>query len=232
VAAWARCLAVALATALLGFPCLLAGAFDPSGRAANGVIRLWARLLLRVGGIRVRTKGVERIPSVPAVFASNHASALDIPVLFGALPCDFRIIYKRSLALVPILGWALWAGRHVAIDRASPFRAKRSLDAAAARIRQGTSVVVFPEGTRATGGQTLPFKRGSVLLAIQAGVPIVPVSLVGVKQRIPKGLGSINSGEVLIRIHEPVETNGRDPEAAAQLAEQVRAIVTQGLTEA
>lgn len=196
------------------------------------MIRLWAHVLLRVGRIRVQIEGGERLPRGPAVFAANHASVLDIPVLFGGLPSEFRIIYKRSLALIPILGWALWAGRHVAIDRANPFKAKRSLDAAAGRIRQGTSVVMFPEGTRASGGQILPFKRGGFVLAIQAGVPLVPLSLVGVKQRMPNGLGSVNPGEVVIRIHPPLETQGRDPEAAAELALEVRAIVTRGLERA
>jgi len=225
-------LAIGVLTGVLTLPCLLAGSFDRSGRAANAVIRCWARLLLRVGGIRVRTLGSPRIPSGPAVFAANHASALDIPVLFSGLPRDFRIVFKRSLGLVPFLGWGLWAGRHVAIDRANPFKARHSLVAAADRIRHGTSVVVFPEGTRATGGELLPFKRGSFVLAIQAGVPLVPVSLVGVKQRIPRGLGSLTRGEVTIRIHDPIETQGRDPETAAQLAESVREIVIRGLNEA
>ena len=217
---------------VLCLPCVLLGLFDRSGRASNDVIRRWARLLLRTGGIRVRTLGAERIPKGPAVFAANHASALDIPVLFDALPNDFRIIYKRSLGRVPMVGWALWAGRHVAIDRANPFKAHQSLAAAADRIRHGTSVVVFPEGTRASGGEILPFKRGSFLLAIQAGVPLVPVSLIGVKQRIPKGLGSLTRGEVTIRIHDPIATQGRDPESAAGLAESVREIVIRGLSEA
>jgi len=225
-------LAVGLSTTVLGVPCILLGFVDRSGRASNWMIRLWARLLLRLGGIRVRILGAERVPAGPAVFAANHASALDIPVLFAALPCEFRIIYKRSLGLIPLMGWSLWAGRHVAIDRANPFKARRSLVAAAERIRGGTSVVVFPEGTRATGGELLPFKRGSFLIAIQAGVPLVPVSLVGVKRRIPRGLASLTPGEVTLRIHEPIETSGRDPETAAQLAEQVRATVVAGLEEA
>lgn len=224
-------LSVALSTIVLGTPCILLGIVDRSGRESNALIRSWARLLLRLGGIRVRSVGKERVPSGPAVFAANHASVLDIPVLFGALPRDFRIVYKRSLGLVPFVGWALWAGRHVAIDRGNPFKARRSLAAAAERIRGGTSVVVFPEGTRATGGAILPFKRGSFLLAIQAGVPIVPLSLVGVKQRIPTGLGSLTPGEVTLRIHEPIDTRGRAPEAAGELADEVRAIVVRGLLE-
>jgi 1-acyl-sn-glycerol-3-phosphate acyltransferase len=222
-------LAVGLSTAVLGVPCILLGFVDRSGRASNWMIRQWARLLLRLAGIRVHILGAERVPAGAVVFAANHASALDIPVLFAALPHEFRIIYKRSLGLIPIMGWSLWAGRHVAIDRANPFKARRSLAAAAERIRGGTSVVAFPEGTRATGGELLPFKRGSFLLAIQAGAPLVPVTLVGVKRRIPRGLSSLTPGEVTIRIHEPIETAARDPETAAQLAEEVRATVVRGL---
>lgn len=217
---------------VLTVPTVLLRIFDRSGRAGNGMIQRWGRVLLRLGGIRVRVVGAERIPSGPAVFAANHASALDIAVVFGGLPVDFRIIHKRSLGLVPFLGWSLWAGRHVAIDRANPFKARRSLAVAADRIRQGTSVVSFPEGTRSIGDRILPFKRGSFLLAIQAGAPVVPVSLVGVKARLPDGLGSLTPGEVTIRIHDPIATEGRDPDTAAQLAVEVHAIVTRGVTEA
>jgi 1-acyl-sn-glycerol-3-phosphate acyltransferase len=223
-------IAVAASVSVLTIPCVLIRLFEPSGRGSNAVIQLWARFLLRLGGIRVTTLDAPRIPGGPVVFAVNHASALDIPVLFAGLPA-FRIVYKRSLALVPFLGWSLWAGRHVAIDRANPFKARRSLDAAAQRIHDGTSVVVFPEGTRATGGETLPFKRGSFVLAIKAGVPVVPVSIVGVKQRLPRGLGSLTPGEVTLRVHAPLQTAGRDPESAGELAETVRGIVTRGLQE-
>ncbi len=117
------------------------------------------------------------------MYAANHASALDILIVFGHLPVDFRIVYKRSLSLVPLVGWAIWLGGHLPIDRSHPFRARRSLDAAARRIRGGTSVVVFPEGTRSPDGSVRRFKRGSFGLAIAAGVPVVPVSLAGVKAR-------------------------------------------------
>ena len=219
---------IVVTVTLLSVPCALIGLFDTSGRSSNAVIQFWARLLMRLGGIRVTTRDGERIPAGPVVFAANHVSALDIPVLFVGLPA-FRIVYKRSLGLIPFLGWSLWAGRHIAIDRANPFKARRSLEAAARRIRDGTSVVVFPEGTRATGGEILPFKRGSFVLAIQAGVPIVPVSLVGVRRRLPRGLGSLTSGEVTLRVHEPLETLGRDPESAGELAEVVRGMVLRGL---
>lgn len=223
---------LALATAILTVACLLA-ACDRSGAASNAVIRGWARLLLSVAGIRVAVEGAGSLPRSPVVFAANHASALDIPVLFVGMPRDFRILYKHSLRHVPFLGWSLLAGRHVAVDRANPFLARRSLDAAARRIREATSVVVFPEGTRATGGRLLlPFKRGSFVLAIEAGVPVVPVSLVGVKPLMPRGLGSLRSGEVRVVIHAPIPTQGRTGEDAALLAEQARQVVVAGLRAA
>lgn len=220
---------LATLTAVLTAPAVVAALLGSRGRLPNRLTRLWARLLLRVAGVRSSVTGADRIPSGPAVFAANHASALDIPVVFAGLPVDFRVIYKQSLRHVPFVGWALWAGRHVAIDRANPFKARRSLAAAAARIREGTSVVVFPEGTRASGGRPLPFKRGSFVLAIEAGVPVVPVSLVGVRERMPRGLGSLRSGTVRIVVHEPIPTAGRDPEAAAALADETHARVVSAL---
>ncbi|MGE0456078.1 MAG: lysophospholipid acyltransferase family protein [Vicinamibacteria bacterium] len=219
---------VAFATAGLAPLCLL---FALGGRRdrAHGVIRFWSRLLTRAFGIAVVVAGTPH--EGPAVYAANHASAADVPFLFGFLPFEFRIIYKRSLAYVPLVGWCLLAAGHVAIDRANPFRARRSLEAAAARIRAGTSVVVFPEGTRSPDGSVAHFKRGSFSLAIQAGVPIVPVSLMGVKNVIPRGLGSLRPGTVRVLIHPPLPTAGRRPEDAQALAEETRVVVARGVAQ-
>jgi len=148
--------------------------------------------------------------------------------VFGHLPVDFRIVYKKSLSLVPLLGWAIRLGGHIPIDRGNAFRARRSLDAAARRIRGGTSVVVFPEGTRSPDGAVRRFKRGSFGLAIEAGVAIVPVSLVGVKSVVPRGLTSLRPGLVRVRMHPPVPVAGRSPDEAEALAEEVRRIVAAG----
>jgi 1-acyl-sn-glycerol-3-phosphate acyltransferase len=223
--------AVAVATLVLGGPALLGGLVDRSGDAAHAVARLWARLVLRACGVDVELDGVAA-PPPPAVYAANHASALDIPVLFGYLPASFRIIYKRSLSWVPFLGWFLYLGGHVAIDRGNAFRAKKSLDRAAARIRRGMSVAVFPEGTRSRDGGVGHFKRGSFSLALSAGVPVVPVSLVGVKSVVPAGLLSVRPGRVRVVMHPPVATAGCDPESAPALAEQVRLIVARGAGQA
>jgi len=212
------------ATLVLGGPALLGGLFDRSGRSAHAIARLWGRIVLWACGVRVLVEERSGMPT-PAVYAANHASALDIPLLFGYLPVSFRIIHKKSLSLVPFIGWFLFLGGHVAIDRGNAFRARRSLERAASRIRQGTSVAVFPEGTRSGDGSVGHFKRGSFSLAMNAGVPIVPVSLVGVKAVAPMGVLSVRAGVVRLVAHPPVATSGRSAEEADVLAEEVRQMV-------
>lgn len=212
------------ATLLLGGPALLGGLLDSSGLTAHRIARLWGRIVLWACGVRVQVEERSGLPT-PAVYAANHASALDIPLLFGYLPVSFRIIHKRSLSLVPFIGWFLFLGGHVAIDRGNPFKAKRSLERAAARIRRGTSVAVFPEGTRSRDGAVRHFKRGSFSLAMSAGVPVVPVSLVGVKAVVPKGVLSVRPGVVRLVAHPSVATAGRSADRSDLLAEEVRKVV-------
>jgi 1-acyl-sn-glycerol-3-phosphate acyltransferase len=216
---------IALCTLAFGTAAVLAGLGDRSGRVGRSLARSWARIILRALGVRVEVGGRENVPPGPAVYAANHSSALDIPILFGYLPVDFRIIHKRSLYLIPILGWALYLGGHIGIDRANAFRARRSLGAAAERIRGGTSVAVFPEGTRSPDARVRPFKRGSFVLAAEAGVPVVPVSLLGVKAVVPQGIRTLRPGTVHLRVHPAIPQAGRDAEA---LAEEVRRIVGGG----
>ena len=221
------CALVAALTAILGIPCLLAGLLDRSGRLAHAVVRLWGRLLLAGLGVEVALEGASP-PDGPAVYAANHGSALDIPILFGYLPVEFRIIHKRSLYLVPLVGWYLYLGGHVGIDRGKAFRARRSLAAAARRISAGTSVAVFPEGTRSPDPRVRLFKRGSFLLAIRAAVPVVPISLVGVKDVAPSGILSLRPGRVALRLHPALATAGRQAGEAEALAEEVRRRVAWG----
>jgi 1-acyl-sn-glycerol-3-phosphate acyltransferase len=169
--------------------------------------------------------GRENVPPGPAVYAANHGSVLDIPILFGYLPVDFRIIHKRSLYYIPVVGAYLYLGRHIGIDRASAFGARRSLARAVERIRRGTSVAIFPEGTRSGDATVRAFKRGSFVLALSAGVPIVPVSLAGVKRIAPRGLLRMKPGTVRLTIHPAVATAGRHARDAGALADQVHRVV-------
>jgi 1-acyl-sn-glycerol-3-phosphate acyltransferase len=218
-----------VATLSLGPLAVLCGLFGlPS--LARRVASLWGRTLLWAWGIEVTVRGAA--PRGTAVYAANHSSALDIPLVFACLPVDFRVLHKRSLYLLPVIGWYLYAGGHIGVDRGNPFRARRSLSRAVARIRGGTSVLVFPEGTRNRDSAAVaPFKRGSFVLALEAGVPVVPVSLRGVKALVPGGLLHLRPGRVRVTLHEAVPTEGLPVEEAGALAERVRAVVAEGCRE-
>ena len=195
------------------------------GALAHRFAGMWGRVILRMWGVEVRIVGT--VPPGPAVYAANHGSALDIPIVFGYLPVDFRVIHKRSLRFLPIFGQYLYLGGHIAVDRANPFRARRSLSLAAVRIRGGTSVLVFPEGTRNRRGDgaVQPFKRGSFVLAVEAGVPVVPVSLAGVKRIAPEGLLRLRPGRVVLTLHAPMPTEGLTLDEAGALGDRVQAVV-------
>jgi 1-acyl-sn-glycerol-3-phosphate acyltransferase len=220
---------VALAhTAASATAAFLAAVVDRSGRTTRRIGGWWGRALLWLLRVDVTVSGAAHVPPGPALYAANHASTLDILVVFGHLPVDFRIIFKQSVAFIPILGWSIWLGGHVPIDRRNPFRARRSLERAARRIAAGTNVVVFPEGTRSRDGRVGLFRRGSFSLAIEAGVPVVPVSIVGVKAVVPDGIPSVRPGTVRVLIHPPMPSVGRTLEKVDAFAADVRAAVVAG----
>jgi 1-acyl-sn-glycerol-3-phosphate acyltransferase len=215
-----------LATLILSSAACVVGLLSPAG--ARALSHVWGRLLLWLFRVAVTSEGLAQLPRGAAVYAANHSSSLDILVLLARLPVDVRIIHKKSLSLVPLIGWTIALGGHIPIDRSNPFRARRSLDAAAERIRAGESVLVFPEGTRSRDGAVGHFKRGSFSLAIEAGVPVVPLSLVGVKALVPSGLFSLRPGRVTLRVHPAIPVADRRADDAPALAEETRAIVARG----
>jgi len=214
-------LAACLATLVFAPIGIVAWPFRRDGEIGFLVSRLWGRAILRAAGVEATCELMAPLPNGPVVFVSNHVSSLDIPILFATLPRSFRIVYKSSLLYVPLMGQCLAATRHIAIDRRKAFSAKRSLAAAARRIRNGVSVALFPEGTRSGDAAMGTFKRGSFKLAVEAGVPVVPVSLIGLR-RVARG-GRITPGHVRVRIHpglapeegkDAVETLARQAENA------------------
>ena len=218
---------LAVLTVLFGLPAIACGLLG-ARRGARRVTTAWARAMLRVVGVRVVIEGLPHLPPGPAVYAANHGSVLDIAVVFGHLPVDFRIVHKRSLYFVPVVGLYLYAAGHIAIDRLSAFRASRSLERAVESIRRGGSVMVFPEGTRSAHGDVAVFKKGSFVMALRAGAPVVPLSLAGVKAVMPSGLRGMRAGTVHLIVHAPLATAGRAPGDAGALAEEVRRIVAGG----
>jgi len=218
--------AVTLATVLCGSLSFLAAVVFRSGEAAHRVARFWARFILWTCRVRVEYSGLERLDrSSNYVFASNHQSLFDTPILFAGLPFSFRILYKQSLEAIPFLGWHLKFSGHIAVDRGNAIRARRSLDRAAARVRQGTSVVVFPEGTRSRDGSLGRFKAGSFLLAVKAGVAVVPVTIRDSRQVMRRGRVTVYPGTVRVTIDRPIAVDAFDEESASRLAEVVREVV-------
>lgn len=202
---------------------LISAPFDRSGDTVVTLARLWSRALLWTAAVPLRVKfhgDLDR--QQPYVFMANHLSTVDIWALFVALPVKIRFIAKKQLGNIPLFGWAMAAGRFIFIDRQNPLAARRSIEQASARIRSGSSVAIFPEGTRSRDGHLGPFKKGGFYLAIQAGVPIVPVGIRGALEVMPRGSLILRRGPVYLEIGEPIPTHGLSVADRDALLERVR----------
>ena len=216
--------AISVYTAVLGSLSLVSSLVDRSGNTAHRCARAWARLILLTTGVRVRVEGLERLPHDGAyVFVSNHQSIYDIPILFWTLPFQLRIIAKASLGRFPVLGWHLRYTGHLLVERERTGAA--TLAQVAALMEGGRSLIVFPEGTRSRDGRVGPFKRGLFLMAIEAGLPVVPVSVAGSRHVMLKGRLMTCPGNVDVVVHEPIQTRGMSRDGARSLADRTRDIV-------
>jgi 1-acyl-sn-glycerol-3-phosphate acyltransferase len=184
----------------------------------------WSPSALWLAGARVRVEPLPALPDGPLIFAVNHESALDILALLKTLPRPFRFVAKQELFDLPIFGWYMSIGGHVAVDRGNRARAVASLRRAGAIVRGGTSLLVFPEGTRSKDGRILPFKKGPFVLAGEARVPLVPVAISGAGAITPKGHIAVEPGEIRIALGEPVDPRAF-PDRTALLAEVRRRII-------
>ena len=185
--------------------------------------RIWSRMLLWTAGVRLKvTMHGPLDHRQPYVFMANHISTVDIWALFVALPVKVRFIAKKQLGRIPLFGWAMAAGRFIFIDRQNPLAARRSIDQAAARIRSGSSVVIFPEGTRSRDGHSVPSKKGGFHLAISAGVPIVPVGIRGAHEVMPRGSLILRRSPVMIDVGTPIATRTFHRQNVRTLLERVR----------
>ncbi len=195
-----------------------------SQRKGQRFPRIWGRVICRLAGVRVRVQGTENLaPDQTYIFMGNHVSQFDIFTFQGYAPHDFRWIVKKELFRLPIFGAAMRQAGLVAIDRAHGREAMKSLLAAAEHIHSGTSVLIFPEGTRSPDGTLRPFKAGIITLAIKAGVPVVPVAFIGTYQVLPKGRYLATPGKVIIRIGTPIAVAGYTMKDKHQLAEDLHA---------
>jgi len=198
---------------------------DRRGYLAHGCARLWSWLILATTGVAVKATGIERLtPGRTYVFVSNHQSIYDIPILFCTLPYQLRIIAKKSLGNFPFLGWHLRRTGHLLVDRRNPDQ-RAIFKQWAELVSKGLSLIVFPEGTRSPDGRVGRFKAGSFMVAIQAGLPVVPVAVAGSRHVMRKGRLRTCPGRVQLFVGAPVETQGHfeaSIEDAKRLAELVR----------
>ena len=223
--------AIGVYTTILGTLSLASSLIDRSGHFAHGCARLWSWLILATTGVSVDVKGLDRlVPGKTYIFVSNHQSIYDTPVMFSSLPYQLRIIAKDSLGNFPFLGWHLRRTGHLLVDRRNPDRAG-ILRRWKALVDQGLSLIIFPEGTRSQTGRVGIFKAGSFLMAIEAGLPVVPLSVDGTRRVMRKGELTTRPGHATLVVHAPIETAGLTVSDARSLAQQVRAVVATATTE-
>jgi 1-acyl-sn-glycerol-3-phosphate acyltransferase len=217
-------------TFVLAFSAIIFSFVDPGGGMYHRHARLWARLGLWLAGARVEVTGLGKVPAdVPVIFMSNHQGNFDILALLLVVPRKFAWIAKEELFRIPVFGHSMARAGYIPLDRSDGRRALKSMDAAAAKIRNGASVVIFPEGTRSLDGNLLPFKRGGFLVAARAGVPIIPVTIDGSRQINPPPRLELHPGTIKVRFGEPIVTAGGGRGKDEQLMAQVRAAIASGL---
>jgi 1-acyl-sn-glycerol-3-phosphate acyltransferase len=222
-----------LVTVFYGSVALLASLFDKSGRAQHRIAQTWARACVWISGCRVTVRGAERLQRYPvAVYASNHTSYMDTPVVFSSLPFQFRILAKKELWPIAFIGWYLNRSGQIPIDTVNTHATLSSLGAGVKTLRAGTPLFVFPEGGRTPTGGLQPFLAGAAYLAIRAQVPLVPIALEGVYDLLPIHTHHFYPGELTLSVGEPMETRGMTVRQTEELTERLKAAIAQMLEPA
>ncbi|MCC6161950.1 MAG: 1-acyl-sn-glycerol-3-phosphate acyltransferase [Acidobacteria bacterium] len=222
--------AISVYTIVLGTLSLLSTLVDRQGHLAHKCARAWAWLILKTTGVTVEVSGIDQLPSDASyIFLANHQSIYDIPVLFWYLPYQIRILAKASLGRFPFLGWHLRRSGHVLVDRSNP--GNSTMAQIKELMRQHVSLLVFPEGTRSADGRVARFRAGIVLLAIESGLPIVPVSVEGTRHVMLKGRLMTCPGHVRLRVLPIVSTEGYDARRARELAGVIERQVRDGVEQ-
>ncbi len=196
-------------TFILGLIALPGGLFDKTGRRLHWFSRTWSWLIMKTILSPVKVTGLDKIDtSRPLVYAVNHASAMDIPVLYVYLPFQFRIVFKKELLAYPVVGWQLKRSGQVCIDQQKPTNSIAAIRSAVKSLKAGMPLVIYPEGGRTPDGEIKPFLPGAFFLAIKAQVDIVPIALVGTYELLPMNTYHIKCRPLEMRVGEPISTVG------------------------
>ena len=212
-----------LYTLVLGILALPGGMFDQSGRRLHWFSRAWSWLIMKTILSPVKVTGLEKIDtSKPHVYAANHASAMDIPVLYVYLPFQFRIVFKKELLAYPVVGWQLRRSGQVCIDQQKPTNSIAAIRSAVKSLKAGMPLVIFPEGGRTPDGEIKPFLPGAFFLALKAQVDIVPVALIGTYELLPMDTYHIKCRPLEMRVGDPISTAGLTMRDLEGVSEKVR----------
>ena len=213
---------IILATIILGSVDIVVSLLKDGERKQHAVAQVWSKVLIRIAGVKLTIEGLEKIdPKGSYVFASNHVSYMDTPVVLGHIPVQFRFLAKRALFHVPFLGYHLKRGGHIAVPRENPREAFKAMAHAGKVIRErGISVLIFPEGGRSLDGLK-PFKEGAAYIALSAGVPVVPVALEGTLAVLPMHSLNVRPGKVTMRIGDPIPTAHMTLKDRAKLTQEM-----------
>ena len=213
-------------TGFISFWCVIFSIIPDSENRIHKMANLWAKILLLITNTKVEIIGKENIlKGKPQIFMANHQSDFDILIALAHIPGQFRWLAKKELFHIPIFGAAMKTAGYIEIDRQNHEKAMQSLDEAALRIREGKSVMSFPEGTRSPNGEIKDFKQGIFHLAIRSGVPIVPISIVGSGQIMPKRSLKITPGKVKLVIDKPIAVKNYTVENRHELIKKVREVI-------
>jgi len=219
-------------TLILGVVSLFCSFFDRNGRIQHNFARLWSWLIMKTILSPVKVTDLDKIDSSrPYVYAVNHSSALDIPVLYTSLPFHFRIIFKKELLNYPFVGWHLRRSGQICIDQQNPAASISTIRAGLKTLKSGMPLVIFPEGGRTPNGDLLPFMPGAFFLAIKGGVDIIPVALVGMYELLPMNTFHIKSRPLEMRVGAPIPTAGYTLRNMDQLAARVQGEVNRLLAK-
>lgn len=209
-------------TLVMGSISLMLSLYDPNGKKQHWCAKLWCRMIARTAGARVRVHGAQHImPGTSYVFLSSHQSYMDIPAMLGYLPAQLRIAAKKSLFRIPFMGWHLTRAGHIPIDRSSTQNAIASMQRATGYLHDGICAFVFPEGTRSRDGALHAFKKGGFKLAIQAGVPIIPVTIIGSRQVLPPDSIVFRPGVMDMYVDRAIPTAGLTEDDLDRLMREV-----------
>lgn len=223
--------ALSIATIFFGSMALLVSLFEKSGRIQHRIAHRWARVLIWITGSRLTIRGAENLQKHPiAVYAANHTSYMDTPVIFAALPFQFRILAKKDLWRMAFIGWYLHRSGQISVDTATARGTLTSLAAGVRALEAGMPLFVFPEGGRTLDGALQPFMSGAAYLAIRAQVPLVPVALLGVYDLLPMHTHWFYPGELTLIAGDPIDTTGMTTRQTEELNARLRAAI-EAMTE-